>query len=430
VNPRFKVTKQKKSTGDTTMKENNNQLPFPQGINQDPLTDILRRGAQKMLAIALEAEIEAYIETHQSLQTSSNHRGVVRVGYHKERDIQTSMGPISVKVPRAKNRTNHEIEEFSSTLIPKYLRKSLSLEEAIPYFYLAGLSNHDFIPCFEKLYGNNTSGFSSTSITRLKKQWIKQHEKWKATDLSAKKYCYLWADGIHFNLRLEDSKLCVLVIIGAREDGVKELVAVEGGFRESTESWKSVLQDLKNRGMGAPKLCIGDGALGFWAALRDVYPSAKEQRCWVHKTGNVLDKLPKHLQPKAKGMLHEIYMCDTEKMALKNYEKFMRTFKDKYPNATLCLKKSKDELFTFFAFPGVHWQHIRSTNVIESMFATIRLRTKKTRGQGTTNMTLAMVFKLAERAQKKWRKLKGHSLIEKVISGVQFKDGEIWKQAA
>ena len=412
------------------MKENKNIIPFSQIPDSPIIEDVLRTGAENLLKVFLEAEINAHIDKYSCKLEGTELQGVVRNGYHKERKIQTSFGPVSVKVPRSKNRTDKDIEEFCSSLIPKYLRRSLTLEEAVPYFYLAGLSNQDFEPCFEKLFGNSIAGYSSASITRLKKQWSIEHQKWQNSDLSQKKYCYLWADGIHFNLRLEDSRLCILVVLGAREDGVKELVAVEGGFRESKESWSSLLRSLSNRGLESPKLCIGDGALGFWAALRDVYPEAKEQRCWVHKIANVLDKLPKHIQPKAKSMIHQIYIADKKSIAKKNYNKFIETYSHKYPKATGCLEKSKEVLFTFFDFPAIHWQHIRSTNVIESTFATVRLRTKKTRGHGTMEMTLAMVFKLAERASQRWRKIKGYEYIQKVIEGVKFEDGIQLKEAA
>lgn len=413
------------------MSKDKNVIELDQYSSSPMIEELLRSGAQQILAMALETEINEYLERHRYIKTEDEQlQGIVKNGYHKERNLQTSFGPISVKVPRSKNRTDVSIESFASKLIPKYLRRSLSLEEAIPYFYLAGLSNHDFVPCFEKLFGNDSAGYSSASISRLKKQWTIEHDKWKNSNLSHKKYCYLWVDGIHFNLRLEDSRLCVLVVIGAREDGVKELVAVEGGFRESTDSWSELLRGLTHRGMSSPKLCIGDGALGFWAALRNVYPKAKQQRCWVHRTQNILDKLPKHIQPKAKKMIQQIHMADKKEIALKNYDKFIDTFEHKYPKATECISKTKEELFTFFDFPAVHWQHIRSTNIIESLFSTVRLRTQKTRGQGTMDMTLSMVFKLAQRASKKWRKLKGYEYIQKVIAGIEFRNGEVWKQAA
>jgi len=310
------------------------------------------------------------------------------------------------------------------------MRKTLEFEDALPVFYLGGLSNGDFVPCFEKLFGGKTSGLSSTSISRLKKIWLKEMDEWRRRDLKLSQYCYLWVDGIHFNLRLEEDRLCVLVVIGARENGRKELVAVVGGYRESTESWRGLLRDLKQQGMPSPKLCIGDGALGFWKAIVDVYPQAEHQRCWVHKTSNILDKMPKSTQPRAKALIHDIYRAETEKNARKAYKEFQDSYSAKYPAAVKCLTKDEDKLFTFFKYPAEHWQHIRSTNVIESTFATVRLRTKKTRGHGTLNMTLAMVFKLAERAALRWRRLRGYKLIGKVIEGVIFRDGKEEKLAA
>jgi len=393
------------------------------------LEQIARIGAQKMLAIALEAEVDGYIQRFSHLKTQEGKQDVVRNGYHKSRKMMTGLGALEVTVPRTRSREG-EIERFSSALIPKYMRRSLELDDALPLFYLGGLSNNDFIPCFEKLFGQKPNGMSSASITRLKKVWQGQMLQWRKRDLSDCRYCYLWVDGIHFNLRLEEGRLCVLVAIGARQDGKKELVAVAGGYRESSESWKELLRELKRRGMTCPKLCIGDGALGFWKALGDIYPEADHQRCWVHKTANILDKMPKSVQPQAKTLIHDIYRAENEKNARASYQEFIKRYSAKYPKAVYCLQKDEESLFSFYSFPAEHWQHIRSTNVIESTFATVRLRTKKTRGQGTLEMTLAMVFKLAERASMRWRKLRGYKLIGKVNEGVVFKDGKEVKLAA
>jgi transposase-like protein len=412
---------------------NNNHI-----VQLEPLSleQIVKIGAQRMLASAIESEITAYMSQYSGLLTDDGRQAVVRNGNLPIRSISTCYGPLEVAVPRSRSRISG-IEPYTSTLIPKYMRKSLQLEDAIPYFYLGGLSNGDFIPCFEKLFGQEVKGMSSPSITRLKKAWLSEMAHWNKRDLSNSKYCYIWVDGIHFNLRLEDSRLCSLVVIGARENGEKELIAVSGGYRESTESWRCLLRDLKDRGMPGFKLAVGDGALGFWKAVRDIYPKAKWQRCWVHKTANILDKLPKSVQPKAKSMIHEIYRAETEKDAKTAYKRFINQFSSKYPGAVECLTKDEKNLFTFYSFPAEHWQHIRSTNVIESAFATVRLRTTKTRGQGTMEMTLAMVFKLAERASKRWRKLRGYKHIlrgykhiEKVIRGVNFKDGIEQRKAA
>ena len=386
------------------------------------LEEIARLGAKQMIALALEAEINAYMEQHQQVKTPDGKAVMVRNGYHQERMITTSAGPIAIKVPRS--RSSHDsLKPFVSALIPKYMRKSLAVEEAVPLFYLGGLSNNDFIPCFEKLFGALPPGFSSASVTRMKQIWMEEHKAWNKRDMSFSQYAYIWADGIHFNIRLDEGRLCVLVIMGATKEGTKELVAVAGGYRESAESWLEVIRDLKERGMPAPKLSIGDGALGFWKAIRQVYPKTEEQRCWVHKTANVLDKMPKSVQPSAKSLIHEMYQAETEKDARAAYARFQERYEAKYPNAVMALKKDEATLFTFYHYPARHWQHIRSTNPIESAFSTVRLRTQKTRGQGTMATTLAMVFKLAERAQLRWRRLQGHQLIEKVFDGVIFING-------
>lgn len=391
--------------------------------------EIARLGAQMMLKQALEAEIQEYLSSYSDVKTGEGFSGVVRNGYHRPRTILSGYGPVEVEVPRSRSRTEG-IPSFVSTLIPKYMRKTLALEDALPLFYLGGLSNGDFIPCFEKLFGSDARGLSSASITRLKHRWNKELEQWRQRNLDDAHYCYLWVDGIHFNLRLSEGRLCVLVVIGARADGSKELVAVAGGHRESTESWKTLLRDLKHRGMPCPRLCIGDGNLGFWNAVSDVYPNAEHQRCWVHKTANIIDKLPKSVQSQAKTLIHDMYRAETEKQARRTYQEFIRRYQDKYPKAVECLCKDEETLFTFYKFPAQHWQHIRSTNVIESTFATVRLRTKKTRGHGTLNMTLAMVFKLTERAANRWRRLRGYKFIKLVFKGETFKDGKLDKQAA
>ncbi len=392
-------------------------------LTQQPnLEEIARAGAQHMIAMAMEAEIRAFMEPFENITNSEGKAVMVRNGYLPERKITTSAGPISVKVPRSRATVN-SLKPFVSALIPKYMRKSMHIEDAVPLFYLGGLSNNDFIPAFEKLFGELPAGFSSASITRMKQLWLEEHKSWNKRDLRFSRYCYLWADGIHFNLRLDEGRLCVLVLIGATPEGKKELVAVCGGYRESTESWLEVLRDLKERNMPSPKLCIGDGALGFWKAISEVYPEAEKQRCWVHKTANVLDKLPKSVQPSAKTLIHDIYRAETEENARNAYKRFQDRYQAKYPEAVKNLMKDETSLFTFYHYPAEHWQHIRSTNVIESAFSTVRLRTAKTRGQGTMVTTLAMVFKLAERAQLRWQRLRGHQLIPKVFEGVNFIDG-------
>ena len=386
------------------------------------LEEFARHAAQQMIALAMEAEITTAMEQYQHIRTPEGKAAVVRNGYLPERSITTTAGPIAVRVPR--NRSSvPTIKPFVSALIPRYMRKTLNIEEALPLFYLGGLSNNDFIPAFEKLFGALPAGLSSASITRMKQIWLEEHRKWNHRPMHFARYCYLWVDGIHFNLRLDEGRLCVLVVMGATEDGRKELVAVSGGYRESAESWLELLRDLKERGMPSPKLCIGDGALGFWKAIGQVYPTAERQRCWVHKTANVLDKMPKSIQSSAKSLIHDIYRAETEKAARDAYTRFQERYQAKYPKAVEALVKDEATLFTFYHYPAEHWQHIRSTNTIESAFATVRLRTAKTRGQGSMATTLAMVFKLAERASLKWRKLTGHQLVKKVLQGVKFVNG-------
>ena len=296
--------------------------------------------------------------------------------------------------------------------------------------YLKGISTGEMQPVIEKLYGDGISGASKANVTRLKMVWQKEHEQWKSRDLSDKQYCYIWVDGIHFNVRLEDARLCILVAVGALADGRKELIAVEAGYRESSESWSCLLRRLRERGMAPAKLLIGDGNLGFWKAAKTVYPESKWQRCWVHKTANVLDKLPKTVQKQAKPMIHEMYQAPTRDAAMDAYDRFISVFQAKYPRATACLEKDKHSLFTFYEFPAEHWQHIRSTNVIESTFATVRLRTAATRGQGSVATTLSMVYKLLDAASKRWRRLRGYQFIQMVIIGTEFVDGQIKDETA
>jgi len=393
------------------------------------LEEIARVGAQQMLARALEAEIQSYLARHAAVQTPTGTSAVVRNGYHRPRTVLSGVGALEVTVPRSRSRVA-DLPPFVSALIPKYLRKSLTLDEAIPLFYLGGLSNGDVAPCFAKLFGTQVAGLSAASVTRLKYAWHTELTQWRQRDLRDAHYCYLWVDGIHFNLRLAEGRLCVLVVIGARANGHKELVAVAGGYRESTESWASLLRNLQQRGMPPPRLCIGDGALGFWKAVRDVFPTAAHQRCWVHKTANILDKLPQAVQPQAKTLVHEMYRAETAQQARARYQEFITRYQAKYPNAVACLCRDEATLFTFYQFPAEHWQHIRTTNAIESTFATVRLRTHKTRGHGTLELTLAMVFKLADRAARRWQRLRGYKLLPHVLKGATCKDGQLETLAA
>lgn len=395
----------------------------PQTNNQiDPLEEILREGARKLLQQAIENEVKEYLASCKTELCNSSSSLVVRNGYLPERNIQTGLGQILIRQPRVRHKDGGK---FTSAILPPYLRRTPSINAIIPALYLKGISTMDFPAALEAILGENAKGLSPTNIVRLKETWTSEYETWLKRDLSEKKYVYIWADGIYFNVRLEDQRPCVLVIIGALENGQKELLAIHDGQRESKLSWKEVLQNLKFRGLiTAPKLAIGDGALGFWSALEEEFPSTRHQRCWVHKTANVLDKMPKSIQGNAKRMIHEIYMSPRKIDGIKAYEMFLGTYEAKYPKACECLKKDREELFSFYDFPGIHWQHIRTTNPIESTFATIRHRTRQTKGCGSRKATLTMVYKLAMEAEKQWRRLRGYELINKVILGIRFKDGE------
>ena len=386
------------------------------------LDEALREGARRMLMAALEAEVDEHIERHRERRDAAGRRLVVRNGRLPRRQLQTGVGPIPIEQPRVHGRRAGE--RFTSAILPRYLRRAPSLEALIPWLYLKGVSTNDFPEALQALLGEGAAGLSPSTIVRLKSAWEQEFRAWAEGDLSGKHYVYLWADGIYFNVRLSDERPCLLVIIGASADGRKELLAIHDGERESKLSWTEVLRDLKRRGLrAAPALAVGDGALGFWAALPEVFPATREQRCWVHKTANLLDKLPKKVQPSAKQLIHQMYMAATRTDALAAYDEFLARYQAKFPKAVACLVKDKEVLFTFYDFPAEHWQHIRSTNVIESTFATVRHRQRQTKGCGSRTATLAMVFKLAQAAQKRWRRLDGYQLIAKVITGVVFTDG-------
>ena len=401
--------------------------PIPIHAPHDALTPILRQGAQRMLAQAIEAEVADYIERHGHERDANGHRQVVRNGHKDEREIQTGIGPITVRQPRINDRRvdeNGRRLQFTSSILPPYLRKTRSIEELIPWLYLKGISTGDFSEALAALLGAEAPGLSASTIVRLKKVWQDEYEAWSKRSLAGKRYVYLWVDGIHFNIRLEEDRQCILVVMGATPEGKKELLAVQDGLRESEISWRELLLDLKARGLAeAPKLAAGDGALGFWAALRKVFGETREQRCWVHKTANVLNELPKGKQGKAKKMLHDIWMAETKADAGRAFDLFLETYQAKYPRATACLSKDREVLLTFYDFPAEHWPHIRTTNPIESTFATVRLRTHKTKGCGSRIACLTMVFKLAQSAEQTWRALNGSTLLEEVIRGVQFVDG-------
>src|SRR5262245_35734108 len=398
---------------------------LPLDSQKDVLTDVLRQGATQLLAQAIQAEVTAYLEARSHLRDAAGRQQVVRNGSLPQRTLLTGIGPVEVKQPRVQDRRPPEQRErFSSALLPPYLRKTKSIEELIPWLYLKGISTGDFSEALAALLGPQAKGLSAATITRLKAVWAEEYGAWSKRPLVGKHYAYIWADGVHFNIRLEEDRQCILVLMRATADGKKELIALSDGFRESEQSWKALLLDCQARGLTiAPKLAVGDGALGFWKALRQVFPATREQRCWVHKTANVLDKLPKGQQPKAKAMLHDIWQAETKAQAEKAFDLFVATWEAKYAKATDCLRKDREELLVFYDFPALHWVHLRTTNPIESTFATVRLRTAKTKGSGSRSACLTMVFKLMEAASKKWRLLNGSPLLTKVIAGVRCVDG-------
>lgn len=406
-------------------KDNVVELKRQEADSEDPITSILRQGARKLLAEALEAEIESFIAQYKGLKDEQGKRRITRNGYLPERQIQTGIGGVEVKVPRIRDRGCEEGEriQFSSAILPPYLRKTKSLEELIPWLYLKGISTGDFTEALAALVGKDAPGLSASTISRLKAGWEEDMSEWKKRDLSSERYVYFWADGLYCNVRMEE-KQCLLVIIGAKADGQKELVALEEGYRESEQSWLEVLNDLKRRGLDkGPQLAIGDGSLGFWKALLQVYPDTRWQRCWVHKTANVLEKLPKSLQAKAKEKLHDIWMAPTKKEAEKNFDAFISTYEAKYPKATAYLEKDREELLTFYDFPAEHWRHIRTTNPIESTFATVRLRTAKVRNCFSAKTVVTMAFQLCKCAQKRWIRLHRPEKLAKLVEGVKFVNG-------
>lgn len=396
--------------------------PAVAGEVRDALTDVLREGARALLEQAIEAEVAEFLAGHRDKQDSAGRARVVRNGHLPERTVQTGIGDIAVQVPRVRDRDGKL--RFSSAILPPYLRRTKTIEELLPWLYLKGISTGEFSEALTALLGRDAPGLSASTISRLKAVWQDEHARWERRSLANRHYVYLWIDGIHFGVRLEEANQCILVVMGATPEGKKELVALADGFRESEQSWKELLLDLQARGLKVdPKLAVGDGALGFWKALPQVYGATREQRCWVHKTANVLNKLPKHLQAKAKSDLHQIWMAPTRDEAYRAFDAFVGSYEPKYPKAAECLAKDKAALLTFYDFPAEHWIHLRTTNPIESTFATVRLRTVKTRGCGSRAGILSMVFKLAKSAETRWRALRGSELIAKVITGVQFKDG-------
>jgi transposase-like protein len=392
----------------------------------DALTDVLRQGARTLLAQAVEAEVAGFLEAHADKLTDDGRRRLVRHGHLPEREIATGIGVVGVRQPRVRDRCppGEERVRFSPSILPPYARRSRSLDVLIPLLYLKGISTGDFEEALAALVGHDAGGLSASTIARLKDVWSDEHARWQKRDLSTKHYVYLWVDGIHVQARLEDEAQCILVIIGATQDGRKELVGLADGIRESALSWKELLLDLKSRGLDlAPKLVIADGALGFWKAVGDVWSKVREQRCWVHKTANVLNKLPKSVQSKAKTALQNIWMAETRKDAEAAFDRFIELYEAKYDKAVTCLRKDRDVLLAFYDFPAEHWKHLRTTNPIESTFATVRHRTIRSKGCLSNKTALAMVFKLVEGAQKSWRRLDAQNLLPKLIADVTFKDG-------
>ena len=385
-------------------------LSQPEEQVTDPLTELLRSGARELIAQAVEAELQVLLEQHAEHRLPDGRKAVVRNGYLPERTVQTGIGNVEIKVPKVRDRSGSGVR-FNSALLPPYLKRARSVEELLPWLYLKGVSTGDYQDALAALLGDQAKGLSANTISRLKQHWIDDHRRWCQRDLSQKRYVYWWADGVYSNVRMDD-RLCLLVIIGVTEHGRKELVAVEDGYRESEASWSELLSGLRARGLTtSPKLAIGDGALGFWKALAKCYPDTRHQRCWVHKTANILSALPKSVQPKVKAALHEIWMAETRADAHKAFDRILVRFESKYPGAMERLRKDREELLAFYDFPAEHWIHIRTTNPIESTFSTVRLRSKRARNCGSRETTLAMVYKLLETAQKRWKRIKGFDLL-------------------
>lgn len=394
------------------------------GEVRSALDELAREGARRMLVEALEVEVEAYLERHRQEREGSRSL-VVRNGHAQERRVTVGSGTLAVRAPRVNDQRviAGERQKFTSEILPPYLRRSKAVSEVLPVLYLRGLSTGDFREGLAALLGENAAGLSPSAITRLTSSWQEEYRAWRTRPLADRDYVYIWADGVHFNVRLEDERLAALVVIGARPDGTKEVVALEDGYRESTESWLALLRDLKERGMRAPVVAVGDGALGFWAAVREVFPETREERCWVHKIANVLDKLPKSLQPKAKAALHETMNAPTKAECEKLVAAFVTEHEPKYPKAAKSLATETDKLMTHFELPAEHWKHLRTTNPIESTFATVKLRQRVTKGAGSRGAGLAMAYRLLLLAERSWRRLDGHELLPLVRAGVTFKDG-------
>jgi transposase-like protein len=405
-------------------------LPRPgASVADDPLLMVLREGARRMLLQAIEAEVETFLSAHGSLVDEQGRRRLVRNGHAPERQIQTGIGPLEVRRPKVRDRggaVGGEPIRFTSAVLPAYLRRTRNIEELLPWLYLKGVSTGQFEEALAALLGTDAPGLSAATVRRLTEAWQEEHERWQGRDLSSRRYVYLWADGVYFTPRLEHERQCMLVLTGADASGRKELLAIEDGYRESAQSWRELLLRLRDEnGLKLdPELATGDGALGFWQALHEVWPKTRQQRCWVHKVANVLNKLPPSLQGKAKQDLHRIYEAANRQEAEDAFDRFLAKYGSKYDKAVSCLAKDRKALLTFYDFPAEHWKHIRTSNPIESTFATVRLRTSKTKGCLSRQTALAMVFKLAKLAERHWRRLDGSQRLAQVIDGVRFRDGE------
>jgi transposase-like protein len=401
------------------------QLSQP-GTLSDPLTEVLRSGARALLAQAVAAEVAGFLESHADKLTDDGRQRLVRHGHLPEREIMTGIGPVAVRAPRIRDRvgTGEERIAFSSAILPPYARRSKSLDVLIPILYLKGISTGGFEEALAALLGKDAGGLSASTIARLRDAWADEHARWQKRDLSVKRYVYFWADGIYVQARLEDDAQCLLVIIGATPEGNKELVGLTDGVRENAQSWKGLLLDLKRRGLViGPELAIADGALGFWQAIEEVWPKTRGQRCWVHKTANVLNRLPKSQQSKAKRALQDIWMAETKNDANAAFDAFVENYAVKYDKAVACLTKDREALLAFYDFPAEHWKHLRTTNPIESTFATVRHRTVRSKGCLSNRTAIAMIFKLAQAAEQSWRRLDGHNQLPKVVIGIKFIDG-------
>lgn len=394
-------------------------------VVNDSLTDFIRSKAQSMIRAAVEQEVEEFMNSHVSQQLDNGHQRLVRNGSLPERSIQTGVGEIDVSVPRVRDRAKTDKKiNFESQLIPKYMRRTATLDVMLPLLYLKGISVNQFKEVLAPILGKDAKALSPGVISRLKDEWVSEYAQWSKRDLSDKRYAYMWADGVYLSARMENEKVCMLVIVGADEHGRKELVTFMDGYRESKESWLELLNDLKSRGLKhIPELGIGDGALGFWAALNEAFPKTEQQRCWVHKTRNILDKLPKSQQAKAKDMIHDIYQAESQKDADVAFDAFIKHYRRKYAKAAECLEKDRDSLLTFYQFPAEHWIHLRTTNPIESTFSTVKQRTRQSKGCFSRKTILGSVYKLMMEAQKRWRPLNGSKRIAEVLQMVKFIDG-------